>query len=206
MRNLRPIVFYLAGCSLLVLTGCFGGNAQVPQDHFYRLPEVKKTKPLGAPVTKGVVGVKALRSDGLHRERTMLYIEHDQPLEIHRYHYHHWTNTPARLIQENMLDYLGKIGFASDVIRYRPGMKVDAVLKGRLLRFERLLNASGIQVIVSIELSYDPKAKQLQKGFHKEYTVTLDAQGTSIHDTAKTFGAALQQIYQSFIKDITETL
>ena len=79
----------------VMITGCAGSGA-VPDDHFYQLPEIIPPKSFTTPRTDVIIGVDSLRSDGLHGERAILYINADSPLEIRRYHYHYWTDSPPR--------------------------------------------------------------------------------------------------------------
>lgn len=76
------------------------------------------------------IRVDLLRSDGLHDEMTILYTNTDTPLELHRYHYNHWTDSPPRLIQESLLKYLRKPRLVQNVMRYDPGQQMDGTIDG----------------------------------------------------------------------------
>ena len=110
MRHIALLTF------VLVLSGCFGGGSEVPQDNFYRLTDITSAKQLTSPFE--VVAVATLKSDALHRERAILYSDVKQPLNIKRYHYHHWTQVPNELVQDHLIEYLRKAEFAPRMVRY----------------------------------------------------------------------------------------
>ena len=190
----------LTGC--LTLTGCAGfSSSPIPEDHFYRLPEVTPATVLNTALIKGTLGVASLTSNGLYRERSLLYINQLQPLELHQYHYYYWTDTPTRLIQENFLSFLRISGLGNKIIRFEPGADADAWISGKLLRFERILDQNNAKVMVAIELQFFVKDKQ-QAQFNKEYVVTMPTQNLSMYSTVEAFGGALRRIYHEFIEDL----
>ena len=95
----------------LLLSACFGGGESVPQDQFYRLSDVSYDGDRLKQMVN-VLAVSSLESDVLHRERAILYSQADEPLKLQRYHYHHWTNVPSKLIQDHLVDYLRSSGMA----------------------------------------------------------------------------------------------
>lgn len=184
-----------------IIPGCTGRGTVVPDDHFYQLPEVLPERISNDRLTNNTIAVAPLHSDGLHGERAILYINSDRPLELQRYHYHHWTDSPPRLIQESLLNYLRKSGLARNVVRYDPEEQVDGTISGTLLHFERVTGPGGIKVEVALELEYNNDQK-LPQTWHKEYHVTLPVGNSSIHSTIEGFGSALQQIFNAFVADL----
>lgn len=178
-------------------------QSTVPQDHFYRLPALSAPEASKGHIVQGSLGISEMKAEGLLRERPMLYVDPQWPLEIRQYHYRHWTKTPTQLIQDSMLFYFRDAGIAQQVIRYAPGRQAEVVLNGRLLRFERLLQASGAAVAVEMEVEYIRYGSALAQIEYKEYTNTVDAAGESIHDTVKAYGEALKNIYNEIIKDLS---
>jgi ABC-type uncharacterized transport system auxiliary subunit len=195
MRYLLIIVF------MSLLTGCFGGGTVVPQDQFYHLADIS------AEVTKvkkpfGVVAVSPLQSDALHHERTILYSEQSAPLKLNTYYYHHWTEVPGQMIQENLIAYLRKIGFADTVIRYGERPRVDAQISGRIQRFERVLGQGKPKVEVRLELSFISREPGSQFALTKVYDLEREAADDSMEASVAAFSQALQEIYAAFVSDV----
>ncbi|WP_455205154.1 ABC-type transport auxiliary lipoprotein family protein [Kaarinaea lacus] len=183
------------------LFGCVS-QSTVPQDHFYRLPSLSAPATAKGQIVQGSLGISEMKAEGLLRERPMLYVDPQWPLEIRQYHYRHWTKTPTQLIQDSMLFYFRDAGIAQQVIRFAPGRQAEVVLNGRLLRFERLLQGSSAAVTVEMEVEYKRYGSAEPQRKYKEYTNTVDAAGESIHDTVEAYGQALKNIYNEIIKDL----
>lgn len=182
-----------------LLVGC-AGHTTVPDDHFYNLPDISPAKIFDKPLIDLTIGVGQLRSDGLHGERAILYIDSHRPLELHRYHYHHWKDSPSRLIQQGLLQYLRESNLAVNIVRYDPGIPPDGIISGTLLHFERIIGTDDIKVDVALELEYNNQ--KLKQTWHKEYRVTLPIKNSSLHSTIEGFGSALQQIFDIFTEDL----
>lgn len=179
----------------------------VPDDRFYRLPQLPPDKVLEKSIVSSVLAVAPLSAGGLYNERAILYIDQKRPLELRRYHYHHWVDSPNYLIQENLLAYLRAVKLAARVVRYQPGNRTAASVKGRLLRFERILNGPNVSVMVAIEFTFRDPLGGSGRRWTKEYSASIQAEGGqveggSVHATVQAFGTALQQIYESFVSDI----
>lgn len=195
MRTLFVILF------TIVLAGCFGGGEVIPQDQFYHLADIsgqipKINKPLG------VVAVSPLQSDALHRERTILYAEQATPLQLNRYHYHHWTNMPGQLIQEHLITYLREVGIANDVIRYGEQSRIDAQISGYIHRFERILGEGNPKIAIRLELSFNPRTPGRQMTVTRVYSLEQETADTSMHASVAAFSQGLQDIYSRFVADI----
>lgn len=203
LRNLRTLNrIWLPVVLVTGLTAC-ASQGPVPEDRYYQLsPAQYKEQPstsVTAPLA-GRLGVGRLRSDGLRDERTLLYVQQERPLEILRYHYHHWVDAPTRLIQQHMLAYLRTAGVATEVVQFQPGIRVEHKVKGRLVRFERMLAGGGGRVLVELELG-------LHSGADTDlalvrYRAEVVAQDDSLHATVVAFSVALEQIYARFLDDI----
>ena len=204
MSTLYPKLQRLTlGITLVFIAGC-AGRTTVPEDHFYQLPEIGPVMIYDSGQIDITIGVDSLRSDGLHGERAILFINTDTPLELHRYHYHHWTDSPPRLIQESLLKYLRKSRLAQNVVRYEPGQHMDGTIEGTLLHFERIIGPNGINVEVALDLGYLDQKHHL--AWHKEYHATAYIKDSALHSSIEGFGTALQQIFDTFAKDLMSKL
>lgn len=194
----RHSLLLLCATLALLLVSC-ASQGPVPEDRFYRLP-VPPAQQEAIPALAAVLGVGRLRSDGLRDERAILYLHSERPLELRRYHYHHWVDAPTRMLQEHMIAYLRQAHGAAEVLRYTPGMQVDKVVGGRLLRFERVLGAGAGTVVVEMELGLGD-GRYPQQGL-RVYRAEVEAGADSMHATVQAFGLALQQIYRQFLQQV----
>lgn len=189
---------------LVVAALCAGCMAQpaVPQDYYYRLPEVHLGKPGDRKIIHGALAVDLFQADGIYRERPILYIEEQRPLEVMQYHYRHWIQTPSQLIQDNLVDYLRLAKVADHVERYSGGAVPKVIVKGRLERFERLLqqDSSVAMVQMEIELRKTNRGDTVKR--RKTYQSRVIAKGPTIHDSVLAFGEALEQIYTNLLSDL----
>jgi ABC-type uncharacterized transport system auxiliary subunit len=203
MRNFTLISFFML--SPVLLSGCFGGNsAPIPADHYYRLDNTAPHNPANRPTLSGSLAVQQIIARGLYQERAVLFIRPDTPLELHRHHYHHWVDSPSRLIQEDLLHYLYNAGFAEHAERFQPGKPADHSIGGRIKRFERVLGSDGVTVTVSLQLEY--RSVRTETLLHKEYTQSVPAPDRKMYSSIAAFDAALQQIYEQFTADIRREL
>ena len=189
-------------CSVLTLSACFGGGAEIPKDNFYRLNDISQANKAEASPFK-VVAVTSMKSDALHRERAILYSNTREPLHIQRYNYHHWTQVPNELIQEHLIDYLRKTEFAPQVVRYGEVVQVDARVSGYIKRFERVIDGGEVKVQVRLELHLESLGNNRQH-YQFIYDAEQATQGASMHATVNAFSLALENIYQQFLTDLTK--
>jgi ABC-type uncharacterized transport system auxiliary subunit len=184
-----------------LLAGCFGGGEVVPQDHYYHLADISGDVP---KVSKpfGVIAVLPLQSDALHHERTILYSLQSTPLLLNTYYYHHWSNTPGQMIQEQLIAYLRAAGFANTVIRYGDRAHIDGQISGYIQKFERIVGAAKPKVAVRLELSFIPRSPVAKHALTKVYAVEREATDSSMEATAAAFSQALQTIYARFVADV----
>lgn len=181
--------FILAACTK---------SPPVPTDNYYRLTEAVATQAAGRPLTDGVILVRAIQGDGVHSERALLYTEDEQGVTLKRYNYHLWIDTPPRLIQTQLAQYLRMAGAASMVVT-----EIDddpaLIVSGRVLRFEREQGKDRVVAHVAVELRLDNnRGKPLLLKDYKVDTVVADE---AIEATVGALDAGLQQIYGEFLAD-----
>ena len=186
---------------LLCVNGCVSQPA-VPQDYFYRLPAVYPAAPLKTKLINGTVAVDQLEADGVYRERPLLYVDAQRPLEVLQYNYRHWIQTPSQLIQDNMVDYLREANLADKIERRSSGRRPELLIQGRLQKFERLVEEKSATAVVEMEIEFRKTSPQGMVKLTKVYTSQGSAQGPSIHQTVAAFGEALQRIYDKILSDL----
>ncbi len=187
--------------AVLLMNGCVG-QPEVPQDYFYRLPDIHPDTAFDAKLVSGTISVDQLDADGVYRERALLYVDAQRPLEVLQYHYRHWIQVPSQLIQDNMVDYLREANIADSVERYSSGRRPDLLIKGRLHKFERLVKKDQSIAVVQMEIEFRNKNQQQMLNPTKMYETQVTAQGPTIHDSVTAFGEALRQIYKNMLSDI----
>ncbi len=181
------------------LGGCLGKVPAIPEDHYYRLP-MPAPQPAASRMA-GTVAVALPRADGLHSERAVLYSRKDRPLEILRHHYFFWAESPPRLIQDHLIEYLRAAQAADAVIRTQTGDDAKLRIESRLMRFERLVGASPNQVLVELELSLrrndDTSSRQ------HVYRARAPVADDTVYASVQAFGKALDSIYAKFLHDLS---
>jgi ABC-type uncharacterized transport system auxiliary subunit len=203
MRAARTTTLLAGVLILSSLAGCtiFGNAPPIPDDRYYLLPYDSGPPADHPPLLRGLVAVERPRADGLHSERAMLYIDPSRPLEIRRYHYHFWSDSPPALIQTDMVNYFAHTDFASRVLRSANGVSPDYVVEGRLLRFERILYSDGPKVAVSLQLELSKPSGGGQL-WVQTYSEQAKAKGNTMHATVEAYDAALKAIYKKFENDV----
>ena len=194
---------YLRGAATalmaLVTVGCTGHFAELPDERYYRLPE---SAPQQATAQfAGTIAVVLPSSDGLHAERAMLYSRHDRPLEILRHHYYFWTESPPRLVQEHLVEYLRSAGIAEHVFRAEAAPGHGLQLEARLLRFERQVGSDPTQVLVELELGWRSRSADTPPA-RRTYRAREAAADDTIYASVQAYGKALTDIYARFLRDM----
>lgn len=183
------------------LSACAGPSA-LPTDHFFRLPEAEAPR-LDQPFLKGTLSIATFSAGGLYNERSLLYVDAEQPLELKRYRYYLWNNVPGNLLQEHLFAFLQDTRAAERIVLFQPGFQTDFNLSGRLGRFERELGNGRDQVHVTINLLLMFGSTLV---WEREYSVSAAVKGGAVHDVVEAFGTALQQIYDAFLQDIRKSV
>ena len=168
--------------AILLLSGCGLSPSKAPQEHYYRLADALPIAGDGLPAGK----IAPVQASGIYNERAILYRKAERPLEIHRYHYHLWTQTPARLVQQYMQQALQNI--------IQKSGEDKPLIKTEIIRFERLLDGDQASADIALKITTD-------KG-SKIYQARVEAAGKGMHESVAAFGKGMQQIMQQLARDI----
>ena len=179
---------------LLLLSGCMG-QITIPEDHYYRLPDISPHENLAEPVLEGAIGVEMFRLNGIPNSRSVLYVDPSHPNELMHYHYRHWVDSPEKLINSSIISFLRASGFARNVGRTDEKILQEIIIRGKIINFERVMESSGPKVDVKLEMSIDSKQDK-QPGKMKIYQSIIAADNSSMDATIVAFGKALKSIYQ----------
>lgn len=188
----RQIFFFFFLC----LTAC-SSQPPLPTDHYYRLPELTGVSPDKKLVE--AISVISFQANGLHKERAILYSEND--IELKQYHYHHWTDSPHRLLQEHLAERLRLSNISKVVLTTFEGDS-DLIIKGKIKAFEYIMNDS---VSVSLHLRVDKNYGNLPV-LYKEYSQSVRAQDSSMISVINAFNTAVNTIYNEFYTDLKQSL
>ena len=186
-------VFFISAC---------GSQKPVPVDHYYRLPDIQLNDSGETRLSDGVIYVALFETDGLHRERAMVYGANSDGLELKQFHYQHWIDSPARLIRDHLVQYLRAINAAPTVVTSvdpYPELRIS----GRIRRFDLIMGNPADEVVVALELRADRDGDLLHI---KDYQVTETIIGTTATDTVTAFDKALLRCFAQFAKDVHAAL
>ena len=186
------LIGYLSACGI---TG-----KPIPQDHFYRLPQAN----IDAAKSSSLESLQlvAVTADGLYNERNLLYVDASRPLEISRYHYHYWLESPLTLIAKFMSEALQSSRVAAQFSGPgdKPGAQARMLIQ--IVHFERIIEANSISVKVSLKVSVDNQGNK-SDSWQKLYNHDQVVASNDMHDTARAFGEALNTIAQMLINDLS---
>ncbi len=198
MKNItsRLIALIISITFLGLLTSC-AVPPPVPEDNYYQLP--KATLKLQTKTLVNDLAIKRLVSDGLHGERALLFSKAGQELQLKQYHYHHWSDTPPRMLQEYLISALRQAKVANTVINYDPGQRTELTLSGKVRHFEQIGRGKKNEVLVELELQLHDKHHKI---VHlKDYRVSQPAKSAKPHDLVSAYGQAMNKIMAEFITD-----
>lgn len=135
--------------TLSVLAAC--AQPETPEDRYYRLEMDAPVSSPGAKTLAGTLQVDRFLVDGLVGRSQIVYVADGSGHELQTYHYHHWTEPPAILLQDELISYLRAAGVADAVVT--PEMRVDVayVLTGKVKRFEQVTGKAP-KAVVEVEL------------------------------------------------------
>lgn len=182
-----------------LLTACGIGGGSIPGDHFYRVPAV--SLPAQSTPALDEVLVKPVKVSGLLHDRAILYVELDKPLELQRYHYNFWAESPANLVQNALYQGFTSAAVATQVIRERGSSRPELVLSSHLRHFERHIDGSDVSAEVELDVTLS-SATRPELNWSKTYRSSQAVNSLNMHDSANAFGTALESVASQLLDDI----
>lgn len=180
------------------LAAC-GGNATVPENHFYRL-EIAAPDAAVKRLLPGVLEVDRLLAAGELTQRSIVYRHADNPHQLKAYHYHFWNEPPGVLLQAELVDYLRGSGIADKVMTPEMRARPDFAVTGRVEKLERVIGGSNAGVIeMNLVLRRVSDGKVLVA---KTYTRNFTPKDDGLTALAKGFSAAARDIFKAFVDDV----
>ncbi len=192
---------YAAGALLGALTaGCMSAPAPIPQDNFYRLSAPQLVPRYQSPVLDGSLFVELPRAAGLRRSRALLYSDDPDQLRMRQYHYHHWEEPPARLLQRRLADALREAGVAESVSTDRR-FGSDYLLRTELRRFDRVMTATGSEAQVELNARL-ATGRRGEWRFERSYRQSVAADASDMNATITAFSQATDRVIVELLTDL----
>lgn len=186
---------------IVSMVSCGFSGGQIPADHYYRLPEAAASKSI-ASVFKNLK-INPVKVEGLYHERSILYVEKLSPLEVKRYHYHYWVETPEKLVHKFARQYLLQSGISQNILNSASHSVPDVEVAMTITHFERIIDHEGAQILINLNVSVSGNHLLMQE-FSRPYTAKVKAADNTMHTTVEGFGLALNDIMAAFLKDLSE--
>ena len=186
-------------CCFLTLTAC-SSQAPLPTDHYYRLPELTGVSSDQKRV--GSISVITFQAESLYQERAILYTENE--IELKQYHYHYWTDSPTRLLQERLAERLRLSSISNLVLNTFEGNS-ELIIKGQIKAFERLQQKGSESVYVKLLLQVNSNTRNAPM-LQKEYVQTVVLPSNTIASAIKAFAEAVDLIFSDFYDDLVEII
>jgi ABC-type uncharacterized transport system auxiliary subunit len=185
-------------CAIVTLVAACA-QAPVPQDNFYRLGPPTVSVPAATPL-RGILEIERFRAEGLGAGRAIVYSRADQPLRLNEYNYQFWAESPAVLLQEQLVTYARAARLADQVVT--PDMRLDAqhLLTGRIVRLEQVLGPSP-HVVVSLEMVLR-QAGSDRRPLMGTYEQVEPAADATVGAAVAAMDRALNQIFARFLADV----
>jgi cholesterol transport system auxiliary component len=189
----------LSALALAAVLAACGGNATVPENHFYRL-EVAPPETKGKLLMPGVLEVDRLLAAGELTQRSIVYRNADNPHQMRAYHYHFWNEAPGVLLQAELINYLNAAGIAGKVLTPEMRARPDFAITGRVEKLERVIGGSNAGVI-----EMNLVLRRVNDGtvlVAKTYTREFTPKDDGLTALVKGFSGAARDIFKAFVNDI----
>jgi ABC-type uncharacterized transport system auxiliary subunit len=152
LKVIRPAALVLA----VVLAGC----GSLPETHYYTIGRVIPEVPAAARIVPLTVGVPKFEAEGIYERDNLLYRKGEYEIAVD--YYRRWGVPPQTMLAEATLDCLRNAGLFSGVLRLPSMSHYDAVLGGRIVRFEEA--AGKFEVALEYTLQGAPGNRILWRG------------------------------------------
>jgi ABC-type uncharacterized transport system auxiliary subunit len=183
----------------LALAGCLSGSA--PPDRFYRLEVPDAATRSEGPRLGGRLLVDSIRGDGMTLERLMLRRDASEPSRIKRSSYHHWVDSPPRMVQRAVVEFLRSANVAETVITPELRLEADFRLAGRLNRFELFVGEGPPRAAIELEFTL-VRLEDRELLLLETYREEEDTRGSAAGEAAEAFGRALHRILGRLAADL----
>lgn len=186
---------------LFLLLGACATTEPVPEDRFYRLERIQPQHIFAVPVLRGGLAVDHIQADPLRSGRAVIYRDHDQPLQLQRYHYEFWVDQPPRLLHQALLSHLRDSGVADTVMNTGEPSAAAYYLRLRLLKFEQVLDRESAHVEVALQATLSSGRSDALL-WTRTYAQRQAGSGRQMHATARAMQLALGELFAALQADL----
>lgn len=195
--NRRSVIALALTAATLV--GC--SSSPVPIDTYYRLEQGAAIAPRAGGPLKGLAEVMPLRGEGVVNGRAILY--RSAPSELRQYSYHFWADTPASMLQRDLIDALRSAQAFETIALPEMRMNRDYEVMGALRKLEHDVSGSNPRAIIELELAVR-KTRGSQPLLLKVYKAEVPAAADGVSAAIPGFSTALDQIFTQFVADLAQ--
>jgi ABC-type uncharacterized transport system auxiliary subunit len=181
----------------MALVAC--SSAPVPVDTFYRLEQVSDLP--NSTTRPGTVEVAPLRGEGVVNARAILFRK--SATELQQYSYHFWAETPASMLQRNIVDALRQSKTFENAVT--PDMRADRAFEviGTLRKLEHDQTQSPARAQIEIELGLRRVTGNVLLT-SKVYQASVAVGGAGMPAVVAALSAAQSQIIAQFLADLAQ--
>jgi cholesterol transport system auxiliary component len=191
----RAVLFSAA----LVLAGC--ATEPVPDFRYFRFGEAAAVSRLPTPALQLPLVIEPFRADGVMGERPILYATRSETVRLSQYHYQLWNDPPPVLVRQRLMDQLAAAAVAP-IVTERLSPRVEALrLQGRIEEFQRVRDAGGDQVVVSVLLRLERDRVGLPL-IERRFRQQLPASGDDLEASVRVFGQAVDAIAAELLTEL----
>lgn len=187
----------LALAATVLMSACTAPT--VPDMVYYRLPEPALDEAATTRRFELPIDVNVFAADGLYAEQALIFTQREDGRALQTYHYQHWVDPPARMLQRRLIGVMRRAQIAPLVTDRLPASADALVVSGVILRFDRVRAADGQHAEVSLQLRIERSGDLLDEHVYK---ASVTAASDELRATVDAFGAALDKIYGEFLVDL----
>ena len=197
-----PIFAVFALSAAVMLAGC--GGTSVPPDSYYRLSVAPAPQGEAKGALRGTVSIAPLDGDGLVRSRPLLYTKGADGEAVLQHNYHHWADSPTKMIQDQLAAFLKDAEVAQAVVTPELRVRSDYEVVGRVERLERIVGAGSPRVAAAIELSLIRQSDRKLLHARRYESVQLQSDD-GVSASVSAMNDALKRIFDEFAEDLAKT-
>lgn len=184
---------------LLLVTACAAPS--VPDVTYFRLPPPTTALPHAERALSTLpIEVGVFRAEGIYAEQAMIYSLTADAGALRTYHYHLWSDPPARGLQARLTQLLRATGVAPLVTERLPASDPALRVHGRILRYERVPQGGGYRAVVALELRVEQDRGEPL--LEQTYAAEAAAADVSLPATVQAFATAVDRAFAAFYADL----
>lgn len=187
-----PLALLLA----LLLTAC--ATAPAPEPEYYRLSVPAQAAGPARALAAGTITVAPFRAEGVLRERAIAFVAADDGGPLRQHHYHYWSESLPRLLQDELVEFL-RARRAASFVSTDTTIASNLEIRAQVLHFERVLQGERCSVAVAIEIEL--RRTQASTPLLLEvYRVELPVADLSMPASVSAFSSAVGTVYSRFFE------